>query len=101
MCVTCENFRRDLAAWGVTCLDFWGRHYFSGSRRVVDVSFSAGPFLMEANIHHLVDCLRRNRYSCRGLRARTHDDEHYIHIDRLVDTRPANFEISEVRNICV
>jgi len=99
MCATCDNFQCDLAAWGITCLDFWGNHYLSRSERVIDVKFKAGPHMTEGVFHLLIRAIRDN-YSCRNVRMRTIDDEHYVFINRLLDINAMSCESSsEVRKV--
>jgi hypothetical protein len=87
MCLTCDNFKRDLAVSGFPCFDFFGMHIYS--RNAVDVSFRVGPLFHDDDSDFLVDCLNRNSYICKRVKIWHSRGEYYVDIRKLCDTRIA------------
>jgi hypothetical protein len=81
MCLTCENFRRDLIASGSVFQRFCGLHLYGIN--VVDVSYKTGSLLYKNDIDLMIECLRTNGYSCEKIEMYMLDDSCNVDLHKL------------------
>jgi hypothetical protein len=85
MCLTCDNFKRDLTASGSVFKDFYGLHFYGIN--VVDVSYNTGSLHCKNDTDLMIECLRTNGYSFERIEIWMLGDDCIIDLHKLRDTR--------------
>jgi hypothetical protein len=85
MCLTCENFQRDLTASGSVFQRFYALHIYA--LNVVDITYTTGSIDCRNDIDLMIQCIRRNRYACERINIWMVGDDCFVDLYKLRDTR--------------